>query len=326
MSSEALFWIAVAGGIFWVLFSRDKEKKQKSSSQVVKPSTNTNSETLHYDNLTLRKSRPPSTKSGSQPAPPSSSQHQQVFDIDNFSNSGETVWKGSCSEVSFEYVDSKGVITKRRVNLNRYFRRSGIAYLSGQCRLRQADRCFKTSRIGDTISIAGKQISKQKFLYSLRADKISSLVSDTSKNKSVAHTTKSIQNNHSPAFPTKSKLLPQQKGNKIKKINWRKEGLLSIRGYRVGKTKGLPIGERHSILENILMRDGLNDVDDTDYAAAWGQPASQQRFNKLSATLKSLADIAEKRSVKSKLNLNRAISDWRTDLGYLESLKSRLTR
>lgn len=326
MDFDTLFLIVIAVVFFWLMFGRGKEERLETTSSVVEPPTNTVSEGVKQQEIFhISKRKTSSQTASSRSSVTSSRQSGYNSDLSSFSDAGDTLWKGSGPVFSFEYVSGKGERTQRTINPRRYFRHSGGTYISGKCMLRNADRSFKISRIGNTVLVRNLKIPKATFLDSLRAHKISSLLSGMSKKQPIGPSEKGLKSSKlSNNSSLRTKRSSKRKNTKSKEIDWRKEGLLSIRGYRVGKTKGLPSKERHAILENLLIRDKLNDVDDTDYAAGWGKPGSQQRHAKLASTLKSLIDLSKKRSAKGKLDLSKAISDWREDLEYLESLKSKL--
>jgi hypothetical protein len=104
-------------------------------------------------------------------------------------------------------------------------------------------------------------------------------------------------------------------------IDWRKEGLLSLSGYRVGKTKGVKEPERKKILKSLYQDDDLLDVSDKAYAQEWGKKFTPKRYKKLNDSISTFLYQAEKRNNSSKVNLDLAISQWKSDIGYLKSVR-----
>src|SRR5690554_3070968 len=51
--------------------------------------------------------------------------------------------------------------------------------------------------------------------------------------------------------------------------DWREVGILSLSGYRVGKTRGRKKQVRHAILNTVVLDDDLSDIPDREYAAKW---------------------------------------------------------
>lgn len=106
-----------------------------------------------------------------------------------------------------------------------------------------------------------------------------------------------------------------------KDIDWRKEGLLSLSGYRVGKTKGVKEPERRKILKSLYQDDDLLDVSDKAYAQEWGSKFTPKRYKKLNDSISTFLYQAEKRNKSPKVNLDLAISQWKSDIGYLKSVR-----
>jgi len=109
-----------------------------------------------------------------------------------------------------------------------------------------------------------------------------------------------------------------RQNNNIGKLNWKKNGLLSICGYRVGKTNGVEQVIRQVILSDILLYDDLSDLDDQAYAKEWGEPHSRVRYLKLVNTLKSLLRNGQKKDTNGTADYSKAIQDWSTDIKFVE--------
>lgn len=106
-----------------------------------------------------------------------------------------------------------------------------------------------------------------------------------------------------------------------KDIDWRKEGLLSLSGYRVGKTKGVKEPERRKILKSLYQDDDLLDVSDKAYAQEWGSKFTPKRYKKLNDSISTFLYQAEKRNKSPRVNLDLAISQWKSDISYLKSVR-----
>jgi hypothetical protein len=114
-------------------------------------------------------------------------------------------------------------------------------------------------------------------------------------------------------FPTHSVVSSRQRAYASDSRDWREAGVLSLSGYRVGRTQGLREEPRRRILNWLVMRDDLRDVDDRDYAAEWGQPGTSGRLQKI---VNSIAAFARDRANDTR-DYSVAISHWREDLAYL---------
>lgn len=108
-------------------------------------------------------------------------------------------------------------------------------------------------------------------------------------------------------------------------INWRKEGVLSLSGYRVGKSKGRKEETRRRILNALLVEDDLQDIPDRAYALQWGAPGSWDRFNKILDSLKAFLGNAQKKDGRGG-DYSYAIHDWKRDIAYLERLRPHIGR
>ena len=95
------------------------------------------------------------------------------------------------------------------------------------------------------------------------------------------------------------------------------EGIMSTMGYRVGDTKGIKQEYRYRIIKDVL-NSPLPYVDSPSYMKEWGEKSSDKRYNKLKRFLSG--------EINSPLQKNnyRAISEWTSDLDWLEKNKSEL--
>lgn len=98
-------------------------------------------------------------------------------------------------------------------------------------------------------------------------------------------------------------------------VDWRQYGLMSLSGYRVGRTRGEPTETRRKILNWLFLEDDLRDIDDVRYAAEWGAPKSADRLEKLANTLATFVRNAKRRDATT---MNLAITEWSEDLQYLK--------
>ncbi|MDX5472106.1 MAG: hypothetical protein LPJ97_07400 [Marinobacter sp.] len=106
--------------------------------------------------------------------------------------------------------------------------------------------------------------------------------------------------------------------------DWRKEGILSLSGYRVGKARGRPQRIRRAILNTVVLDDDLSDIPDRIYAAQWGRPGTKGRYKKVIDSLKAF--LAKGRKKNRSVDMRKAISDWEEDIAYVESQLRRLVR
>ena len=89
------------------------------------------------------------------------------------------------------------------------------------------------------------------------------------------------------------------------------EGLMSTMGYRVGDTQGIKEAYRKMIMIEILTGP-LPFVSSHSYMEEWGSNKSVKRFNKLKRFLIGEINLPIQR------NNYRAISEWKSDLEWLE--------
>ena len=90
-----------------------------------------------------------------------------------------------------------------------------------------------------------------------------------------------------------------------------KTGLLSYMGYRVGKTRGLPLNERREILEEIFGYNLPSADFSGQYMKEWGEPKSKERLEKMANSLASFCRNAKRR------NNDVAVSNYEEDLEWL---------
>src|SRR5690554_2965423 len=77
--------------------------------------------------------------------------------------------------------------------------------------------------------------------------------------------------------------------------DWREVGILSLSGYRVGKTRGRKKQVRHAILNTVVLDDDLSDIPDREYAAQWGCPGTMRRYKKVHDSLNAFLANGRKR-------------------------------
>jgi hypothetical protein len=100
---------------------------------------------------------------------------------------------------------------------------------------------------------------------------------------------------------------------RLKGVNWRDKGMLSLLEYRVGETNPTPDDIRWCILQFVFechlppMEDAINNLD-------WGMPQTAQRLKKLANSLAAFTRNAKRQNTVS---LATAIDDWEHDLGLL---------
>lgn len=114
-------------------------------------------------------------------------------------------------------------------------------------------------------------------------------------------------------FPTRSVVYSRRQAYATDERTWREAGILSLSGYRVGKTRGLRPDQRRRILNWLVLKDDLRDVEDRDYAAEWGEPQTSERLKKI---VDSIATFARDRKDDPR-DYRMAIEHWKDDLEYL---------
>ncbi len=86
---------------------------------------------------------------------------------------------------------------------------------------------------------------------------------------------------------------------------------LAYVGYRVGKTNGLPVWDRHRRLKACFQVDIPKEL--ADKYQSWGKPVSRRRFDAISQHLSMLADMRRNRR-----NYEVAVADWEADQGWFK--------
>lgn len=98
---------------------------------------------------------------------------------------------------------------------------------------------------------------------------------------------------------------------------------LAYVGYKVGKTKGLPVQDRRRRLRVCFQIEIPLEL--ADKYQDWGQPVSYRRFRSISQHLAMLADMRRQRR-----NYEVAVADWEADLLWFkaeyDSLVQKLSR
>ena len=97
-------------------------------------------------------------------------------------------------------------------------------------------------------------------------------------------------------------------------VDWQETGLLSLSGYRVGRTQGESSETRRKTLNYIFLKDDLSDIEDRDYAESWGRPSTADRLRKLAETLAAFA----RNGRRNPTDMSQAISEWDEDLVHLK--------
>lgn len=236
-----------------------------------------------------------------------------------------TQWRGKGIPVTFRYIDVKGENSLRSVTVTHHFKNSsGDNYIEGFCYSSQDNRIFKTSRIAGDIHVNGLSLTPTKFVKRLRSGETHFEPPQVSQAQSKPKTAKPrvrvAANVDRPSTDVAYKTLNTKEARRkqtagLSNIEWRSKGILSLSGYRVGKTRGVVKSERQRILNNIMLKDDLSDVKDRAYAEEWGAPKSRSRYKKMHDSLTTFLYNAK---AKSGQNMKAAISDWQADIKYLE--------
>lgn len=100
---------------------------------------------------------------------------------------------------------------------------------------------------------------------------------------------------------------------RLKGVDWRDHGMLSLLGYHVGETQPTLEDMRRCILKYVF-ECHLPPLDDPVYYLKWGMPLTAQRLEKLANSLAAFTRNAKRRNAVSHA---RAIDDWEHDLGLL---------
>jgi hypothetical protein len=91
------------------------------------------------------------------------------------------------------------------------------------------------------------------------------------------------------------------------------DGMLSYLDYRVGRQNGEVASIRQSILCRVF-EGHLPPVFTTDYMSSWGVPKSAARLRKIAESIAAFTRNAKRRR---DYEMDDAISDWESDLGFL---------
>lgn len=229
-------------------------------------------------------------------------------------NNQERLWDGVGPLIEFDYIDSKGVSSHRKIQLTGLLKSSsGGHYILGHCYTAEEDRVFKTSRVNSLIrNSGGQKVSSKQLINKLKSGlELTLFDSNINQTNTKYEKTKLI--------PSTKKARSQYVAKAVGVINWRQEGVLSMSGYRVGKTKGVSVGLRQKILNEILLDDDLSDIPDKNYTREWGKPKSRKRYKKVHDSLMTFMKNAEARDKNGKMDLSVALCDWCIDIDYIES-------
>lgn len=99
----------------------------------------------------------------------------------------------------------------------------------------------------------------------------------------------------------------------VNSSGWIAKGVLKHVGYSVGRTVGVPLNVRTSILSQ-LFEGPIPPMFPPEYLEQWGSPAHASRLKKLAD---SLASFARNAKYRKSHDLSCAIRDWEDDLEYL---------
>lgn len=93
---------------------------------------------------------------------------------------------------------------------------------------------------------------------------------------------------------------------------WQEKGVLTLYGYRVGKTHGEPQNVRRQILDEVF-KANIPPILERFYIREWDAPNSALRLKKMANTLAELTKNARRKTT----NMDTAIEHWEEDLRYL---------
>lgn len=105
-------------------------------------------------------------------------------------------------------------------------------------------------------------------------------------------------------------------GGSFSDIDFVKEGILGLLGYRVGNTNGEAEPIRQAILAKVF-EGTLPPVESPRYMDEWAQPRSPQRLEKMAHSLAAFIRNAKRRRSPS---LRQAINEWTIDLERLREI------
>ena len=92
---------------------------------------------------------------------------------------------------------------------------------------------------------------------------------------------------------------------------------LAYVGYRVGKTKGLPVQDRRRRLRACFQSEIPKEL--AGKYQAWGKPVSRRRYDSMCQHITMLADMRRERR-----NYEIAVADWETDVLWFKAEYSKL--
>lgn len=288
-----LFWL----WLFWFISEKIREREQRTEARL--------------EELRKRKVAPAKTPDEPQE------------DIHTWSKRLRTLWSGNGPEVMFGYTKADGTSTgrRRRVHLRALVAHPEVGvYLRGETPRNDNEIHFKVSRINTSIALDDQVIPVEDFLGMLREGKFEAHSEPKPRptaDKPPAKP-KSKSKLGKPELPRIDTRAERAKATmELDAAGWRKEGILSLSGYRVGRARGRPANIRQKILNTILLYDDFSDVPDRAYAAEWGKPASRQRYKKMHDSIKTFLNNGRKRHGPK--DMSKAIADWQSDLQYLEA-------
>jgi hypothetical protein len=196
-------------------------------------------------------------------------------------------------------------------------------YLRGKTPRSRNESYFKVSRINTSIAFGDQMIPVDDFLGMLREGRFEAgyaTRSGTAKESAPKPKPKPPPKSHKRELPSVDTRAARAKAAAdlgLDPSGWRREGLLSLSGYRVGKSRGRPANIRHKILNTIVLYDDLTDVPDRGYAAQWGPRGSRQRYKKTHDSIKTFLNNGKRKD--GPVDMTAAIEDWEGDLEYLET-------
>ena len=88
-------------------------------------------------------------------------------------------------------------------------------------------------------------------------------------------------------------------------------GMMAAYGYRVGN-RGAKEAYRRKALDCLMQSNHLLALNSQSYVRSWGRPGSGRRY-------KRILNFLDKRASTPSQTNQRAVSEWRADLEYLES-------
>lgn len=255
------------------------------------------------------------------------------------------LWHGNGPQISFSYAPAQQSTNANKVVLNvrsAWKHIDGRRFLCGECLEDGRQAAFALPGIRSSIFVGDEMMSADEFFEKLCAGYFGESDPLLLPPKPVAPAKPATPPKAPPPVVTpKPKLpanpLPELDFHDTKRerrncvvssggdINWRKEGVLSLSGYRVGKSKGRREETRRRILNTLLVEDDLQDIPDRAYALQWGAPGSWDRFNKILDSLKAFLGNAQKKDGRGG-DYSYAIHDWKRDIAYLERLRPHIGR